>query len=247
MKYLVIYIVLFIYPTFVLSQNDKDIYETKTEQINPQKIDSLCDKIYSQNTLEKLEYSYKYIDDIENYQNVITTNYWANDIKVNFVFENDNLSYLTPSKFDDFRRSFYQEKKLNVLVFLNNKEVKKYFLKTKSTKPFTFYQTENFITTTIFFDRFDRFLMLDYYFQNNKLIKVNIRELNAEFQWDKINYTEFYYNNSKIVSSNFYQSLMDGRFSLDRKFNDNDLIKISSEILEKIKTTHNTVYRKSLK
>ena len=43
MKYLVIYIVLFIYPTFVLSQNDKDIYETKTEQINPQKIDSLCE------------------------------------------------------------------------------------------------------------------------------------------------------------------------------------------------------------
>ncbi|NDV43057.1 hypothetical protein [Flagellimonas sediminis] len=243
MKYLVIFIVLFLLPTFVLSQNEKDVYEAKTEQINPQKIDSLCYEIYSQNNLENLEYSFKYIDDIEKCENVITTNYWANDIKVNFVFENGNLSYLTPSKFDDFRRSFYQEKILNVLVYLNDKEVKRRFFKAKSSKPFTFYKTKNFITTTIFFERFDRFLIFDYYFQNDKLIKVSIRELNPEFQWDKINYTDFYYNNSKIVSRNFYQSLMDGRFSLDRKINDEDLIKISTDLLEKIKTTHNNGYK----
>lgn len=240
MKYSAIYLALFLLPVFVLSQIDKDVYEERTEQINPQKIDSLCYEIYSQNNLNNLKYSFEYIDDIVNYKNVITTNYWVDDIKVNFVFKNENLSYLTPSKFDEFRRDFYQEKKLNVLIYLSDKEVEKHFFKAKSSIPFTYYKSKNFITTTIFLDKSDRFMIFDYYFQNQKLIRVSVRELNPQFQDNMINHSHFYYNNSKVVSRDFYQSLMDGRFSLETKFTEEDLIKISTDLLEKIKTTHNT-------
>lgn len=238
MKYQIHLVILLIFPFFVLAQNNFDPFTTNDEQINSyyHKIDSITNNICIKSNLENLKYSFKYVDNIDNYKNVITTNYWANEIKVNFVFKDENLSYLTTKTFDDFRKDFYQQKKLNVLVYLENEEIKKLLFKTSTPKnTITYYKTKDYITTTIFFKDLERFLIVEYYFENAKLIKTKMRELNSQFQWDKINYFEFYYNDSKIVFRKFYQSLMDGRFGLDREFNENELIKIASEILENIK------------
>lgn len=231
-------IILLLFPLFVLAQNNYDPLKTHDEQINSlyHKIDSISNNIYLKYNLDDLKYSHQYIEDINNYKNVITTNYWINDIKVNFAFKDENLSYLTPKKFDDFRRDFYKEKKLNVLVYLDNEQLKKSFFKTSSKKNrITYFKNEDYITTTIFYKNLERFLILEYYFENGKPIKIKIRELNSQFQWDKINYTEFFYDNSEIIFRKLYQSLMDGRFGLDRKFSGDELKKIATETLRKIK------------
>jgi len=235
MKYQLHLIILLIFPLFVLAQHNDSL--SNDELINYcKKVDSLSFEIYTKSGLENLKYSYEYLDNINEYKNVITTNYWVNDINVNFVFKDDNLSYITPTQFDKFRRDFYKEKKLNILVYIDNKEFEKHFFKSNTSKnTITYFKSENYITTTLYFKNLERFIIVEYFFEHDKLIKSKIRELNLQFQWDKINYSEFYYYDSKLISRKFYQSLMDGRFGLYRKFSEPELIKMVPEILENIR------------
>ncbi|MBC7555749.1 MAG: hypothetical protein H7195_02180 [Chryseobacterium sp.] len=238
MKAQIKFLFLIFSPLFIFGQKNYDSFLTKDKNVNSyyRRVDSISNIIYDNNNLENLKYSFKYVDNIEGYKNVITADYWANDIKVNFIFKDNNLSFVTPKVFDDFRRQFYQEKKLNVLVYLENKEVNSHFFKEIILNNLnTFYQTENYITTTIFFDDVKRFLIFKYYFENKKLIKIKISELNPEFQWDMINFNEFYYNDNKLIYRKFYQSLMDGQFGLDIKFTDKQIKEMAFKILTDIK------------
>jgi hypothetical protein len=233
MKYQLHLIIPLIFPLLVLAQHNDSLSDDKL--INYcKKVDSISFEIYTKNGLENLKYSYQYLDNIDEYKNVITTNYWANDINVNFVFKDDNLSYLTPTQFDKFRRDFYKDKKLNILVHIDNEEFEKHFFKSNASKN-TFFKSENYITTTLYFKDLERFIIVEFYFEQDKLIKSKIRELNLQFQWDIVNYSEFYYKNSKLISQKFYQSLMDGRFGLDRKFSEPELIKMVPKLLENIR------------
>jgi Holliday junction resolvase RusA-like endonuclease len=122
------------------------------------------------------------------------------------------------------------------LVSLENKEINSHFFKAIILDNLTtYYKNKDYLTTTIFFKDEKRFLIFEYYFENKKLVKIKVRELNSEFQWDMINFNEFYYNDNKIVYRKFYQSLMDGQFGLDIKFDDTQLKVMAFKILSDIK------------
>lgn len=227
-----------LFPLLLFAQRGYDRFSTNDELINSyyHSVDSISNDLSNRNDFNNLTFSYRYVNTVDNYKNVITANYWTNGIHVNFVFNGDNLSYLTPDAFDKFRRNFYKEKTLNLLVDLDDKQLKDHFLKISAlNKTITCYKNEDYITTTVFFKEKERFLIFEYYLNRGDLMKIKIRETNSEFQWDMINYFEFYYKNSKIVFRKFYQSLMDGQFRLDSKFNENELQENALKILNSIK------------
>ena len=235
MKFKLLLVLLF--HLFVFAQKRYDQFKTNDETINSyyHLVDSISNEINLRNNFDKIKFSYEYVDKIDDYKNVITTNYWTKEIYVNFVFKDDNLSYLTPNNFDDFRRRFYQQKKLNVLVNLDDKLFKNHFLKLDSLgRNLSYFKNEEYVKTVLFFKEQNRFLIFEYYFDNEKLIKIKVCELKSDFQWDMINYTEFYYKDTIIVFRKFYQSVMDGQFSLDVHFDENELLDKASEIMKNI-------------
>jgi hypothetical protein len=102
----IIFLFLIFVPSIIFGQKNYDPFLTKDKNINSyyRKVDSLSNIIYGRNNLENLKYSFKYVDNIEGYKNVITADYWVKDIKVDFIFKDDDLSFVAPKVFDDFRR-----------------------------------------------------------------------------------------------------------------------------------------------
>jgi len=221
MRKVIIFILILVTPTFCFGQNLDTLNSTEIERY-----------------LDKIDLSFEYADKIDTaiYKNVITTNYWTNDIKVNFFFKDDNLSYLTTEKFDNFRRQFYVERKLNVYVFLKNENalIKKFHKIYFENKEISYLKLNNFIATTICFPEKERFIQIYYYLNGNKIISVKIEETDLQFQYDSVNITEFYCIDDKFILERDYQTLMDAEFILEKRFTTQELENFTKKLFDKI-------------
>ena len=210
-------------------------YENHSEFEYLKKIDSISFNLLNNTEKYYLNPNYEYINDtqIVDYKNLIISNYWINS-KVNFVFENDNLSFMSKDNFDKFRRSFYQNKNLSILISVNDNYKYKKNLKKITYRNYNIgiLKLENFISATFYDNENERFLQFYYFTYNNQLIKVICKELNAHYNWDLVNNSSYYYKNGELIYSDYYQTLMDGRFSLETRYKDSVLYKLSIELLE---------------
>lgn len=208
-------------------------YENHTEFNYLRKIDSISDEVFGKIEKDYLAPKFQYIEDslTSNSKNSITTNYWINS-QVKFIFENDNLSYISKNNFDKYRRAFYKDKDLFILLSIDDNYKYKNNLRTIAYNNFNvgILSLDNFIAATFYDDETERFLQFYYFLLNDKVVKIIVKELNAHYNWDIVNYNEFYFKENKLIFDSFYQSLMDGRFSLEIKYDTNYLIDLSKDI-----------------
>lgn len=232
---------LLLLPLFAFSQisNKNKIYyayENHPEFSYLKNIDIVVKEIYNSINLNGLNFQFKYLEeDSLKTSNSIITNYGLNT-KVKFIFQDDNLSYLTKERFNKFRRGFYQNKDLIVFVFLDSKNTINKKLKNIDFENFNIgvLMDKNFVSTTYFDPIQERFLKFYFYFQNHQLIKTEITELNSQFSWDITNNSSYYFKNDSVIFKHFNQTLMDGRFSLDPKYDSEYLLNLSYKILRKL-------------
>src|SRR5690606_22775624 len=193
-------------------------YENHREFNYLRKIDSISDEVFDKIEKDYLDPKFQYIKDslTSDSKNSITTNYWINS-KIKFIFENDNLSYISKNNFDKYRRAFYLDKDLFILLSIDDNYKYKNNLRTIAYNDFNvgILSLDNFITATFYDDETERFLQFHYFLVDDKVVKIIVKELNAHYNWDIVNYNEFYFKNDKLIFDSFIQFLMDGRFSLE--------------------------------
>lgn len=131
-----LFIIILLIPFFGISQSNYYYpYENHAEFDYLKRTDSIVQKIFKSTNLDIQSPDFQYLKDSTSIkmENSITTNYGFNS-KVKFIFEDDNLSYMTKERFDRFRRGFYQEKDLIILISVNEKNNLKKHLKTINYK-----------------------------------------------------------------------------------------------------------------
>jgi hypothetical protein len=232
----------FFIPLFGMSQSLKVgdtyySYNNHPEFDYLKKTDSLSSVILDSMKWNDVKLNFKYQTDSLSchWANSITTNYWVKS-KVKFCFNNNNLAHISSEKFDEFRRDFYKEKNLNILVYLDEVDSLNQYLKVINLGDCKIgvLEKNNFISAIFFDKNNDRFLRFYFYYQNGILIKTTIKELNNTYSWDMINYYDFYFKNDILLYNDFSQSLMDGQFGLNSKYDREYLFKLSKRILIEI-------------
>lgn len=82
---------------------------------------------------------------------------------------------------------------------------------------------------------------MHYFFVENDIVKILIEELNPQFNWDMVNYNEFYFKNNQLVFKSYYQTLVHGQFELESKYESQFLLNLSSDLIKIIKNNNKTI------